>query len=872
MRFLSKPNVERKSSANRTERFMLGIVIFLLSMCFSAFASALPTPRLTLEEGNNGNEWAIGFNAPSNSPADYTYELYRRSIGSRVTPTNVFATRSVANGNRPPFLKNLPNNDWSGYEYLSRVCSASENRCGSYSRPLVVEPPNAPPSVGISSPARTSSITYGQGISIRVNASDNDGISRVEFYVNGSRVYTDTRSPYSHVFVPDRPGQHSIYVTAYDTKDGVTQSGTHTVNARLPVPRISLNNGNPKSIQYNAPSNVIDDIVYRLYRRDIGSSGSPSSPYANESIRHNDTPPFVTNLPNYDWSGFEYWAHACSFKTNTCGGSSNRLVVRHTYPTPRISLVPGSLGSYRGIRFDATDSTPADFIYELYRRPIGSNQTPSSTYAIRSKSQGNNPPFHKNLPNNDWAGFEYLARVCSSKYDECGSFSTPVIARLQLPTPEIRLVAGNLGSAKGIRFDAPENTPDDFVYELFRRDIGVSQIPSTAFATRSVAEGNEPPFHKNLPNQDWSGYEYLARVCSTSYDECGSYSAPLKVSHVYPRPKISLVNGSLGHDKGIRFDAPEDTPVDFVYELHRKPIGSSQNFGLFATKSRGQGNELPFHKNLPNNDWAGYEYSARVCSSKYSECGSFSSSIMAELNLPTPSITLVSGSFGSINGIRFDAPEDSPEDFVYELYRRDIGGSQLPTSPWATRSVAAGNEPPFHKNLPNDNGTGFEYLARVCSSSHRTCGDYSPPVKVSHDYPVPTISLVEGSLGSQKGIRFDANEDTHIDFVYELYRRSVYDREAETRIATRSKDNGNEPPFHKNLPNDDWAGYEYMSRVCSTKYGECGSFSEAVLALPIPKIILVDGSLGNNQGIRFDAHENTPDDFVYETISTRNRK
>jgi hypothetical protein len=98
--------------------------------------------------------------------------------------------------------------------------------------PLPPPPPPAPPTVTISlsptSPARKSTAT----ITASPSTTSPQTITRVEFYINGSLVNTDTTSnPYSHTWkVPAASGKtYTLSAKAYDSAGGVGTSSTITV-------------------------------------------------------------------------------------------------------------------------------------------------------------------------------------------------------------------------------------------------------------------------------------------------------------------------------------------------------------------------------------------------------------------------------------------------------------------------------------------------------------------------------------------------------------------------------------------------------------------------------------------------------------------
>ena len=93
-------------------------------------------------------------------------------------------------------------------------------------------PVDTPPTVSITAPANGSTVSG--TITISANASDNTGVSKVEFYLDGVLKNTDTASPYSFTLdtKPLANGVHSLQAKAYDAAGniGISASVSITVN------------------------------------------------------------------------------------------------------------------------------------------------------------------------------------------------------------------------------------------------------------------------------------------------------------------------------------------------------------------------------------------------------------------------------------------------------------------------------------------------------------------------------------------------------------------------------------------------------------------------------------------------------------------
>lgn len=83
-----------------------------------------------------------------------------------------------------------------------------------------------PPTVSITNPSNGSRVTHNNTITIRAAASDNVKVGKVEFYINGNLLSTDTTSAYTaswHVPSP-RNITYTITAKAYDTSNNTAQT------------------------------------------------------------------------------------------------------------------------------------------------------------------------------------------------------------------------------------------------------------------------------------------------------------------------------------------------------------------------------------------------------------------------------------------------------------------------------------------------------------------------------------------------------------------------------------------------------------------------------------------------------------------------
>lgn len=87
------------------------------------------------------------------------------------------------------------------------------------------------PAVSITSPTNGAIVRRSSLLTIQAQASDNIGVTRVEFSINGTLMGTDTTAPYTYNWsVPGKPNStYTLSAKAYDAAGNVGTSNTVTV-------------------------------------------------------------------------------------------------------------------------------------------------------------------------------------------------------------------------------------------------------------------------------------------------------------------------------------------------------------------------------------------------------------------------------------------------------------------------------------------------------------------------------------------------------------------------------------------------------------------------------------------------------------------
>ncbi len=164
---------------------------------------------------------------------------------------------------------------WYTNEYYSVTGSSWRTRIGKFK--FAVEG-DSPPSVSITSPSDGDTVSG--AVSISASASDDQGIDRVEFYIDGVLKFVDREAPYGFVWDSSSvvDGDHRIMATAYDTSNQASseQITVNTDNGNLPMLVLDLD-GNKNSCNY-IKEELENKGYYVQYETAVPASINPKVP------------------------------------------------------------------------------------------------------------------------------------------------------------------------------------------------------------------------------------------------------------------------------------------------------------------------------------------------------------------------------------------------------------------------------------------------------------------------------------------------------------------------------------------------------------------------------------------------------------------
>jgi hypothetical protein len=241
---------ETRSELGCESRLFLAImltVIFFVASHATCFASSI-----TLQWDSDTDPNVTG------------YKVYYQEDSS----TQPFQGTGATQGAAPIDAQNLTTATITGLDpahayYFAVTAYDASGTESAYSN-IVTAPEQVPPTVSITSPANGSSVSG--TVSVNATASDNVGVTKVEYYVNGILQATDTSSPYVYSWNTSGlvSGNYTLLAIAYDAAGNTGQSSvTVNIAADTTPPTVSLtspSNGATISVTVPISATASDNV------------------------------------------------------------------------------------------------------------------------------------------------------------------------------------------------------------------------------------------------------------------------------------------------------------------------------------------------------------------------------------------------------------------------------------------------------------------------------------------------------------------------------------------------------------------------------------------------------------------------------------
>ncbi|UFS69118.1 Ig-like domain-containing protein [Geomonas sp. RF6] len=223
--------------------------------------------------------------------------------------------------------------------------------------------------------------TVGGVVGIAANASDNIGVTQVEFYVNGALQSTSTSAPYGFSWNTAvlTNGSYTLSAKAFDAVGNVGQSGTVTVTVfnDTSAPAVSIlspTSGNTATGTVNVAAAASDDVAVskvEFYLNGILQNTSTSAPYS-----------FTWNTVNVANGSYTISAKAFDAAGNVGQSGSVTVAVFNDTTAPSVSLAaPTTASGTVTVSVAASDDVAVSRV-EFYLNGALQSTTTSAPYGF----------------------------------------------------------------------------------------------------------------------------------------------------------------------------------------------------------------------------------------------------------------------------------------------------------------------------------------------------------------------------------------------------------------------------------------------------------------------------------------------------------
>ncbi|GAA3014545.1 glycoside hydrolase family 6 protein [Streptosporangium longisporum] len=179
------------------------------------------TANVTLKNlGDPLNGWTLGFAFTGGQTLQQGWSATWAQSGTQVTAKNLAWNGTLATGASTSMGFNGIS---TGSNPKPTAFTVNGVTCGGQN------PTNQPPTVALTSPASGATYQAGAAVPLAATASDDGSVSKVEFYVDGTLVNTDTTAPYSYSATGLASGAHTAKAKAYDNASPALSTETAAV-------------------------------------------------------------------------------------------------------------------------------------------------------------------------------------------------------------------------------------------------------------------------------------------------------------------------------------------------------------------------------------------------------------------------------------------------------------------------------------------------------------------------------------------------------------------------------------------------------------------------------------------------------------------
>mgnify|MGYP001454341463 CR=1 FL=1 len=387
------------------------------------------------------------------------------------------------------------------------------------------------PTISLTYPANNAEFTEGTTVTIKADATDNETVAKVEFYVDGDLVGTDETSPYQLSWATTgKVGSHTIMAKAYDASENTSSSETiNFVVKEQPSIILTSPNGGENWQMGTTQTITWTDNLSENVKIDLYKGGSLNSAIISSVTTSGS---YTWSIPSTLTSGTDYRVRITGVTTTTLYDESNANFTISAVPTISVSSPNGSeswqMGSSQSIKW--TDNISENVKIDLYKAG-DFNSTISNT----TSSDGS---YSWTIPTILTAGTDYKIRISgvttTTLYDESNANFT--ITEI----PNITVTSPNGGETwyEGYPYTITwtDNIDENVKIELYNSSSLILTIDNT---TESDGE-----YIWSIPTTMTNSSYYKIKISSINTSTIYDYSnANFKITDL---PGISITNPTNG--------------------------------------------------------------------------------------------------------------------------------------------------------------------------------------------------------------------------------------------------------------------------------------------------------------------------------------
>ncbi len=315
------------------------------------------------------NASTLSFWYANTCPDTLTYDWATATLKDNVTSTTttVLAKTCTTTALWSQVSTNVASN--AGHSMTLTITNHDDNYAGdptfTYVDDVAVAtstPDTTPPTTSITAPANGATVSA--TVSVTASASDNVGVTKVEFYLDGTLKSTDTTSPYAWSWdsTTATNGSHALVTKAYDAAGNIGTSSTVTVTvSNTTITQLLGNPGFENGSTSPAPWTVTPAVVDNS-TSEAAHSGTWKAWMDGYGTSHTDSILQTVTIPSGKTSAtLTFWLHIDTAETTTTAQNDTLNVqVRNSSGT-----VLATLATYSNLNA-ATGYTQKSFNLNAY--------------------------------------------------------------------------------------------------------------------------------------------------------------------------------------------------------------------------------------------------------------------------------------------------------------------------------------------------------------------------------------------------------------------------------------------------------------------------------------------------------------------------